>query len=79
MSLRKIILSLTALNFWPVLGLVRSNVQTHRLQRLKQLTFAPPGTLPVAKTGTPEIALGSLQDHLSPQQTGILNCLRERV
>ena len=66
MSWRETILSLTALNLWPVLGLVGSNVQTRRLQRLKQWTFAPWGTLPVAKTGTPEIALGSLQDRLFP-------------
>ena len=66
MSLREIILSLTALNFWPVLGLVRSNLQTRRLRRLKQWTFAPSGALPVRQDGPPEIALGSLQDHLSP-------------
>jgi hypothetical protein len=48
---------------WPVLGSVRSNVQTHRLWRLRQRTSALSGTLPFSKTGNPRIPQGSLQDH----------------
>jgi hypothetical protein len=46
------ILSLSKPNFWPILGLVRSNVQTHR-RRLRQRTFTLSWTLPFAKSGTP--------------------------
>jgi hypothetical protein len=48
---------------WPVLGSVRSNVQTHRLGRLRQRTSAL-SVQPLAgfsKTGTPRIPQASLQ------------------